>query len=400
MSQETWNREELYEKVWSKPVVKVAEEYGVSDVAIAKVCRKLSVPVPGRGYWAKKEHGHTVNRKPLPKLAQAVVVTRSIPSVVESAQKGPVVHKDDEAEFAQIDQWVVDSSFAFLTSPKALRHPLIVATRSALREGGADDRKIHHPPYRSRSLNIRVGKDNVARALEFMASLIARAESHNAKIAIIDADSRQPSTVFEAYGERVEFKIHETAKQKFPEESKTRQPDYSVPRFGGKRVEYTPTGKMIFEISTYGLGLRHNWKEGKHSLAEYHSEIVATLFKVTVLRRRETLRREAERKAQERRNQELALLKRRIEEEEKRVKRLEDDAENWYKAKRVRQYVLEVVEEKKKLGEEIGPDTPLGIWVAWALQQADRMDPMVKSPSSILDRKKELPPDPGFNRWR
>lgn len=63
MSQETWNREELYEKVWSKPVVKVAEEYGVSDVAIAKVCRKLSVPVPGRGYWAKKEHGHSVTSR-------------------------------------------------------------------------------------------------------------------------------------------------------------------------------------------------------------------------------------------------------------------------------------------------------------------------------------------------
>lgn len=82
------------------------------------------------------------------------------------------------------------------------------------------------------------------------------------------------------------------------------------------------------------------------------------------------------------------------------MKRLEDDAENWYKTKKIRQHVLEVIEEKKKLGEEIGPDTPLGIWVAWALQQADRMDPMVKSPSSILDRRKELPPDPGFNRWR
>lgn len=81
------------------------------------------------------------------------------------------------------------------------------------------------------------------------------------------------------------------------------------------------------------------------------------------------------------------------------MKRLEDDAENWYKAKRIRQYVLEVVKEKKKLGEEIGPDTLLGIWVAGALQQADRMDPMVKSPRSILHRKKELP-DPNLNRWR
>jgi hypothetical protein len=49
----TWNREELYEKVWSEPVTKVAKGYGVSDVALAKACRKLKVPVPGRGYWAK-----------------------------------------------------------------------------------------------------------------------------------------------------------------------------------------------------------------------------------------------------------------------------------------------------------------------------------------------------------
>jgi len=41
MAQATWNREELYEKVWNNPVIKVAEESGVSDVAIAKVCRKL-----------------------------------------------------------------------------------------------------------------------------------------------------------------------------------------------------------------------------------------------------------------------------------------------------------------------------------------------------------------------
>lgn len=122
---------------------------------------------------------------------------------------------------------------------------------------------------------------------------------------------------------------------------------------------------MIFEMSAYGLGLRQNWKEGKQTLAEYHAEIVATLFKATILRRRETLKREAERKAQERRDQELALLRRRIEEEEKRVKRLEQDAENWSKAKRIREYVVEVAEEKKKLGEEMGPDTPLGIWVSW-----------------------------------
>jgi hypothetical protein len=75
---EQYDREELYRKVWERPVLKVAEEYGVSAVALGKTCRKLSVPVPGRGYWAKVAHGHKGAKKlPLPKLEKAPVIYRS-----------------------------------------------------------------------------------------------------------------------------------------------------------------------------------------------------------------------------------------------------------------------------------------------------------------------------------
>jgi len=59
-----YNREELYEKVWSRPMRILAMEYGISDVGLAKVCRKLGVPVPGRGYWAKKAAGGIVPKRP------------------------------------------------------------------------------------------------------------------------------------------------------------------------------------------------------------------------------------------------------------------------------------------------------------------------------------------------
>ena len=39
----TYNRENLYEEVWTKPVVDVAVQYGVSDVAIHKVCKSLNL---------------------------------------------------------------------------------------------------------------------------------------------------------------------------------------------------------------------------------------------------------------------------------------------------------------------------------------------------------------------
>ena len=64
-----YNREELYEKVWSLPTREVAKHYGFSDVRLGKVCKILRVPKPGRGYWAKKEAGKpTPKRPPLPPL--------------------------------------------------------------------------------------------------------------------------------------------------------------------------------------------------------------------------------------------------------------------------------------------------------------------------------------------
>lgn len=62
----TYNREKLYEEVWSKPVVEVAVQYGVSDAAIHKICKSLNVPAPPRGYWAKIRTGEKVEKIPLP----------------------------------------------------------------------------------------------------------------------------------------------------------------------------------------------------------------------------------------------------------------------------------------------------------------------------------------------
>jgi hypothetical protein len=61
-------REELYRQVWSEPMRTLAQRYNISDVGLAKTCKRLRVPVPGRGYWAKKAAGHRVKQLPLPVL--------------------------------------------------------------------------------------------------------------------------------------------------------------------------------------------------------------------------------------------------------------------------------------------------------------------------------------------
>jgi len=46
------SREALYELVWSKPMTSVAKDLGISDVMLGKMCKEQLVPRPPRGYWA------------------------------------------------------------------------------------------------------------------------------------------------------------------------------------------------------------------------------------------------------------------------------------------------------------------------------------------------------------
>ncbi len=62
---------ELFEKVWSTPVLKLAREIGVSDVALGKACRKAGIAVPRRGHWTKPEEKSP--KKPAPPTSDQVV---------------------------------------------------------------------------------------------------------------------------------------------------------------------------------------------------------------------------------------------------------------------------------------------------------------------------------------
>jgi hypothetical protein len=66
-STQIYEREKLYEEVWNEPALVVAKRYGISGVALGKTCRKLVVPLPPRGYWARVRAGRKAPpRPPLP----------------------------------------------------------------------------------------------------------------------------------------------------------------------------------------------------------------------------------------------------------------------------------------------------------------------------------------------
>jgi len=62
----TVSRENLYEEVWAEPMIAVAARYHVSSSFLARVCERLNVPRPPRGYWAKLAVGKKCPRPALP----------------------------------------------------------------------------------------------------------------------------------------------------------------------------------------------------------------------------------------------------------------------------------------------------------------------------------------------
>jgi hypothetical protein len=80
-----YSRQELYDLIWSTPALKLAADFGISSVAVAKRCKRLEIPRPPRGYWAKVEAGRTPKKVPLPPTAEEVfkeTAKRRLPKVL------------------------------------------------------------------------------------------------------------------------------------------------------------------------------------------------------------------------------------------------------------------------------------------------------------------------------
>jgi hypothetical protein len=126
---ETWNREELYTEVWDRPLVKLAPKYGISAVALGKVCDKLQIPLPGRGYWIKKEFGKPVEQLPLPEAKNLPFVRRlKFPQPQEAVATALSVLSLAPSEVPTDPEWlriVAFESRNIALNTNLKRHPLV-----------------------------------------------------------------------------------------------------------------------------------------------------------------------------------------------------------------------------------------------------------------------------------
>jgi hypothetical protein len=167
-------REELYEQVWSEPMQTLAKKYGLSDVGLAKTCRRMRIPLPGRGYWAKKQFGKPVRRTPLPRLAgSATQVERDFvvrgPEASSDVREPPTGPIADQQRFEASEENKIRVTDV-LTDP----HPLVARTVTALRRAKPNAQGYLVPA--TATLNVDVTLDGADRAMCILDALLKALE--------------------------------------------------------------------------------------------------------------------------------------------------------------------------------------------------------------------------------
>lgn len=371
---ERWNREALYAEVWEQPLTKVATKYGISNVMLAKVCRKLKIPVPGRGYWAKQRFGKPVKRAALPEMKDVPVMYRSErPANGASAQPVKSQPEPTDPEYMQIKE--VESR-SLVIDPAAERHTLIVTSQRILRQAHADSRGILQPNWEC--LDIRVSKGALDRAIAIMNAVILGLERMKFNVKI---QRERYNTRTQIFGYFVPFAIVEKYREKARRE-------VQAPSWTKWEIEYQPTGKLEFQIGQ-DRWCRYRFRDGKRRRLE---EMLPAILGGLMRDARERVL-EAERNRQEeieRRNKEIELQKLRdeIDKEQKKVTQLEGWVTAWVRAREMREFVAALERIWIQQGRDLSPEAERGQRITWMKQQADRLDPLVfEKPQSILDRK-------------
>jgi hypothetical protein len=375
---ETWDRDELYGEVWSTPMKTLAAKYGISDVGLAKVCRKLMIPLPGRGYWAKKKAGQDVKQPSLPPLKEKIVLHKPTP-----APPAPKLSDlGTPAELGIVEQ-LERASGEFELKRGSLSHPLIVQARAAFKDAKVGNHEILWT--RETSLDIRVSKDSLDRALRIMAGLISIIENAGFSVSVEDRDRKQ-QTVAKIYGEGIRFglveKIDRIDVVAPPEGGMLER----VLKYGGKPVAAVPSGKLSITVWTSWGSDRRRWSDGKSPLEEQLSRIVAGLIRFALTDRAKERERAAEERERKRRTEEWAQLEATVKAEKSKVRALEEAAANWIRAEKVRSFVSAARTAAVQNDQRTEPGSPFADWITWAERQADRLDPLKESPPSIIDR--------------
>ena len=162
------NRQDLYKKVWETPITQLSKEYGLSDVGLAKICKKHNIPRPPRGYWVRKAAGYNVKRLPLPPGENVTISITPNPYSRNAFKNMEIASRMSSSIQSEEEPIVVPSRLSSL-------HPLIKQTSEILIGRQPNDFGLLDPPNKG-CLDITVSKSSLRRALRIMDTIVKALE--------------------------------------------------------------------------------------------------------------------------------------------------------------------------------------------------------------------------------
>ena len=379
-----YDRETLYQEVWQDPVTTVAKHYGLSDNGLRKICKKLDIPLPEAGYWAKLRAGKAVSKPKLQKL-------KTTPNEAKPKNGSErELHIDDSAlSFLKDEdraQIIHAASKLRVAGPGAKLHADIAAQKQKCetwleQRSGQVNRLYRNNRYAEEKplLADSISKSSYSRAFHILDALLKGMLPFGASVTYRFA--------FQVNGETVPFTMSEM-KDQIPHEvtqaEKLKLVEYEAERrkysWASKpnipKWEHPWNGRLSLVINN-----RFRFSDCKSYILEDRiGEIMVAFYEASyVIRLARLEKEEEERKAEEERRKAAEIRERRNQEIEA-TEGLINAANDYETACRIRAYV----EAVKAAG------TKDASWIAWASAKADWFDPTIRARDPYFgDRKHE-----------
>lgn len=381
-------REDLYAQIWAEPMTKVAKRYGLSDRGLAKTCARMGIPVPGRGYWARVQSGQ------IPPQARLSTIKAGQRSSVVLNKRGHIHEKTKEYQMVEgyIESEMEPENQILVPDELFDPLPLIVKTAKSLRGAGADEYGMVRPRAKH-CLDIRVGKESIERAARIMDTLIKALDARDIKL--IHEDKKEWGTRLVVDGEALGFRLEEKARREKYVPTPAEQKELDKDRWYRYRLpddKYFPSGNLSLKLETgYGSGLRSTWADGKKQRVEAClNKFIATAYKAAAHQKAARIKRKQQEREWAEQKRRREILREKIKQEQKRLDNLTEQARAWQEAQQLRDYVQAVRSAGYYSLGAITGGRNIVEWCSWALEQANRMDPTITSPPSVLDYKSEF----------
>lgn len=363
-----YDRVKLYNEVWEAPMREACKKYGISDIALAKICKKLRVAAPPKEYWAKKANGKAPKKPRLIKYdgAPKIPIRRTASPGIQDAEP----RLNPEA-FEEADNLIKTMTDITLIEDLENLHPYVRNTRKIFKR----QLKKQYGNYYNRIsvsgvdvFEISIGLESLDRATLILQTLCAAALTHEFEVVL----DEERGVCFRIMDEKIIIKLSEQTK-KMPISEKGKDPD----KYYYRDYEYIPSGIFKLEINTdsFNMKERKSWSDTKTKQIEdkifdiMHHLIRAAAWKKEYSAFKQKL--EEERLIEANKRAERDRLNR-IDEE--RISQLESGFKKWVYHKQMTEYVESV--KSKYISENGEPSADFAEWVKWADKYLSGLNPL------------------------